>query len=351
MLMQEKILSVIIPMYNAQESIQNCLESVLVDERYMQCMEVLIINDGSTDRSESLVKEYTKRYPHYFYLISQKNGGHGSAINCGVKLCHGMFFKVLDADDCVIKKNLEKMIEILRALRNVDLVLTGYDICNSKKNTVESVLPLNRSVKECYYYAGMESILKKWWLYKRLFAFHGLMYRTEFYQKLGYILPQKVSYDDAFFSAVPASHAEKICVVNLTVYVYRIGTETQSTSGMNRVKKRKDLEQVLLKICRCRKEKSGLTKAGQEYLYRRLESYTADYFVTVFLRFSNRREGRAVARYFLETIRCTDICLYHRIKKKYLLLYVMNRLYMGERQFELLLALRKKLCGRHGVIK
>lgn len=402
---QKKILSIIIPMYNAQETIQKCLDSLLVKKQSMEHMEVLIINDGSEDRSEEIVRKYVRQYPDYFRLICQKNGGHGAAADCGLRLCRGKYFKILDADDRMVKRNLEKMAEVLFHIPDADLVLSGYAVYDDKTHTAEKFVPMclkmpqttnpaetmetaavmeaaeametaamigtAEAVETAAVMITMETVLKQWGRWKCLFAFHGLMYRTDFYRRLGYRLPRKVAYDDAFYSAVPASFAKKICAVNLVLYQYNTGNETQSTSLSNRVRRQCDLEHVLMEICRCtdgksahsrktvrggkftqdgkparsgkstRDEKAIRTAVGQEYLYRRLESYTTDYFVTAHLRMPDRQIGRAAAKDFYDKLKNIDLRLYRRIRKKYLLLYAMNRLYMDEKHFLVLLKYRK----------
>ena len=103
------LISVIIPAYNAQDFIQKALDSVLA-QSYSH-YEVLIVNDGSTDNTEALVKTY---HDPRVKLISQSNGGLSNARNTGIKNAKGNYLAFLDADDYWIAEKLEKQIEILR---------------------------------------------------------------------------------------------------------------------------------------------------------------------------------------------------------------------------------------------
>lgn len=76
----DKVLSVVVPTYNSENYLRTNLDSFCIDE-IMDCIEVLIINDGSTDKSLSIAMEYEEKYPDTFRVISKENGGHGSGID------------------------------------------------------------------------------------------------------------------------------------------------------------------------------------------------------------------------------------------------------------------------------
>ena len=85
---KEKVLTVVVPTYNAEKYLRDNLESFLI-KPIMDELEILIINDGSTDGSLDIAMEYVRQYPATFCVISKENGGHGSGINCGIKHAHG----------------------------------------------------------------------------------------------------------------------------------------------------------------------------------------------------------------------------------------------------------------------
>ena len=80
----DKILSIIVPTYNMEKYLQNCLDSLLLSEKQMQDYEVWIINDGSKDRSSEIAHSYELRYPDTFRVVDKNNGNYGSCINCGL---------------------------------------------------------------------------------------------------------------------------------------------------------------------------------------------------------------------------------------------------------------------------
>ena len=98
----EKILTITVPSYNVEKFLENTLDS-FVDERVLDAIEVLVVDDGSKDRTAEIGKGYEAKYPGTFRVISKENGGHGSTINRGIKEARGKYFKVVDGDDWVDK--------------------------------------------------------------------------------------------------------------------------------------------------------------------------------------------------------------------------------------------------------
>lgn len=94
----EKILTIIIPAYNMEKFLPYCLDSLLIESR-LEDVEVLVINDGSTDRTSAIAHEYEERLHGIVRVIDKNNGNYGSCINVGLKEAAGRYIKILDADD------------------------------------------------------------------------------------------------------------------------------------------------------------------------------------------------------------------------------------------------------------
>lgn len=116
-IMKNRMISVIIPAYNAEAYIEDCLQSVLSQENAE--FEVIIVNDGSTDHTGSLCREWSRRYKNIVY-IEQENQGQGSARNCGIRHAAGAWLVFLDADDELIPGALHKLQEMTK--QEVDIV-------------------------------------------------------------------------------------------------------------------------------------------------------------------------------------------------------------------------------------
>ena len=102
----EKVLTIAIPAYNASKFLPKCLQS-LVDSNELERMEVLVIDDGSKESQDEVVRPYIDRFPQSIQMIHKENGGHGSVINKAAEIATGKYLKILDADDWVVSKNMK----------------------------------------------------------------------------------------------------------------------------------------------------------------------------------------------------------------------------------------------------
>lgn len=104
----DKILTVVVCAYNMEEYIAGALESCVIKD--MDKLEVLIMNDGSTDKTREICERYCNEYPNVFILINKENSGWGSNVNLAVKKATGKYFRILDADDWFDKEELQKFV-------------------------------------------------------------------------------------------------------------------------------------------------------------------------------------------------------------------------------------------------
>ena len=105
-----KLLSIAIPSYNSENYMRNCIESLLPGGEEV---EIIIVNDGSKDGTAAIADEYAEKYPTIVKAIHQENGGHGEAVNAGLRAATGLYYKVVDSDDWV---NEEAYLKILKKL-------------------------------------------------------------------------------------------------------------------------------------------------------------------------------------------------------------------------------------------
>ena len=93
-----KVISFAIPCYNSAEYMENCVNHLL-KLNLNDDIEILIVDDGSKDNTLDIGKSLEKKNPEVVKTIHQENGGHGQAVNTGLKNAHGLYFKVVDSDD------------------------------------------------------------------------------------------------------------------------------------------------------------------------------------------------------------------------------------------------------------
>lgn len=104
------MLSIIIPAYNVENCISRCLDSIL-NQDYHISFEIIVVNDGSTDRTQEILESYEKNYPNLFRIISKANGGVPSARNAGMDIAQGEWIWLCDADDYVVANGLSYVID------------------------------------------------------------------------------------------------------------------------------------------------------------------------------------------------------------------------------------------------
>lgn len=321
----KKVLSIIIPMYNSYAYIEKCLDSLILDEMRMQLLEVIVVNDGSTDNCQALVQPYIMKYPDSIRLISQKNGGHGAAINSGVDVCSGMYFKVLDADDWFEPDTLSSLIDQMVHTDQADVILNSYQTYDIQTFETETFAAGEAKT------LSMQDVLDNWQIYKWLFSLHGIIYHTGFYRSLNWCLPEKVYYDDAFFYTVYASYADKITVLcDDVLYVYRVGDVNQSVSNKNRENRIAQLEVVLNSILETYVEQNRRSCYGQQYWLRKTVTAISDYYITSYLRFEDRKAGRLKAKQFTTKLKEDYPELFRLVRKKYWVLRIMGVLRMDD---------------------
>ena len=142
-----KILTVTIPCYNSQDYMKKCIESILPGG---EDVEILIVDDGSSDKTAEIADRYAARYPTIVKAIHQENGGHGEAVNTGIRNAAGIYFKVVDSDDWVdsqiLKEIVETLKELLKGPETVDMFISNfvYDKVGARRKKVmqyRSALP------------------------------------------------------------------------------------------------------------------------------------------------------------------------------------------------------------------
>lgn len=120
-MIENTLVSVIIPMYNAQNDILRCLTSVL-NQTYKN-LEVIVVNDGSKDNSVNLVNEFIRQHPKFeLKLINKPNGGVSSARNLGIKSATGKYIALLDADDEWLPEKLTQQLNVLMTYPEIDFI-------------------------------------------------------------------------------------------------------------------------------------------------------------------------------------------------------------------------------------
>ena len=223
----EKILSIIIPTYNMAALLPRCLDS-LTASGVLDDLDILVVNDGSTDSSRAVAYSYAERYPQSIKVVDKKNGNYGSTINAALPLAVGEYVKVQDSDDWFDSQALAKYVAELKSLeQEVDVSVTHFLMIHEGGRT-ETVKYQNYG-REPYTYGkvyNLDKVLGDGFI--RYFLMHSLTYRTQLLRDHGYRQTEGISYTDIQWSSYPFFWAGSIVFHDLVVYRYNMDREGQT---------------------------------------------------------------------------------------------------------------------------
>lgn len=308
-----KLLSVVIPCYNSQSYMRNCIESLLPGR---EDVELLIVNDGSVDQTAEIADDYARRYPTIVRAIHQPNGGHGEAVNTGIRNATGMYFKVVDSDDWVDIRAYMEILQTLRQFRvnstSVDLLVSNfvYEKEGSKYKKImkyDDVLPEN----VVFNWDNIKNFGKSQYL-----MMHSIMYRTQLLKNSGLDLPNHTFYVDNLYVYQPLPLVEKIYYLNVDFYRYFIGREDQSVNErvmINRIDQQIKVNKLMIDNVDL---KSIENMKLHRYMLHQLGIVTV--ISSIFLIRSGTRENLKKKRELMKYIRNKDRELYHKIRYGFL---------------------------------
>lgn len=223
----EKQISIIIPTYNMEKYISKCLDSLIIPE--FDQIEVLVVNDGSKDRSSEIAHSYAERYPDSIRVIDKENGNYGSCINTALPLATGRYVKILDADDTFDKTGFSELVSRLRDL-DVDVVFTHCEVIDDQSRT----LSVSGKYKNNQYNHIYNEINSR--LYGAYTLMHWITYNIRIFKRFEYFQPVGISYTDTIWAFIPIIFCNTGIFLDLIVYKYLFGREGQTMNPKNMAK-------------------------------------------------------------------------------------------------------------------
>jgi glycosyltransferase involved in cell wall biosynthesis len=203
------LFSIYVPVYNSENYIQECIESVLVQT--YQDFEVIIINDGSTDGTTSILEKY--KNDNRIKIINKTNGGIGSASNAGIRVAKGEYIIQLDSDDTLIPTALEELVVYFKKNPSVECIYSKHNLIDEKGKYIgEGWSPL--------YFNRYENLIGMCVPHLRSFR-RSLYYRTTGFNE---IYTNAIDYD--FF--LKLSDLTEIKFIDKFLYNYRVHSNQTS---------------------------------------------------------------------------------------------------------------------------
>ena len=193
-------------------------------------IEIIIVNDGSTDDTLKIAKSYEKKYGELIKVIDKENGGHGSGVNAGLKVATGKYFKVVDSDDWVDAASLKEVIKTLKKI-DVDMMIVNYvyeKFGEQKEINYKNTLPENEIFT-------WDSVGK--FKISKYLLMHSVIYKTSILKKIKLQLPEHTFYVDNIFVYYPLPSIKTMYYLNVPFYRYYIGREDQSVNERVMIKR------------------------------------------------------------------------------------------------------------------
>lgn len=235
-----KKVSVIIPVYNVENYLRKCLDSLV--NQTLKDIEIIVVNDGTLDNSQEIIDEYVKKYPKKVVSIIQENGGQGAARNTGLLHAKGEYIGYVDSDDYVEENMYEELYKKAKE-EDSDIVICG-----------------NNVVKENYELFSKEDVDKEFLLGKM--AVWNKIYKKNIIVDNKIQFRSKVWYEDLDFTMKVYFSSKKISYVDKPLYNYLL--REGSTMNNNNIKRNLELIEAFDSLIDYCKDKKIYNKAKDE---------------------------------------------------------------------------------------
>lgn len=264
-----KLISFAVPCYNSASYMNRCIDSLLTGG---EKIEIIIVNDGSTDNTASIADEYKEKYPNIIKVIHKENGGHGSGIMAGLAAAEGLYYKVVDSDDWANEESLQKILSLIEEFQArkdlLDLIVCNYVYEHEERDThtvhYRGIFP--RGKKFTWDECGVFDIT-------RYMIMHSVFYRTELVKNCELDIPLHTFYVDNIYLYYPLPLIKSIYYCDTDFYRYFIGRSDQSVNEAVMIK-RVD-QQILVSKLILEKHDLAAIKKDSPKLYRYMLLYAS----------------------------------------------------------------------------
>lgn len=306
-----KLLSVAIPCYNSAEYMENCVNSLL---KGGENMEIIIVDDGSVkDNTAEIADRLAAEHPTIIKAVHQENGGHGEAVNTGLKNATGIYFKVVDSDDWVDEKALDAVLKTLRYMvdnnKDLDMLLSNF-VYEKQGVKKKAVMQYRNAIKPKHITSWNGNIKIGITQY---ILMHSVIYRTQLLRDCGLVLPKHTFYVDNLYVFQPLPHVKKICYIDVDFYRYFIGRDDQSVNETVMIGR---IDQHI-RVAKLMTEEFLKTKIESKKLYKYMLQYLSMMYciASIMLIRANDDDKLKDKEELWQWLKDTDEALYKKIRR------------------------------------
>lgn len=235
----DTVLSVIVAAYNIESTIDRIFDHIL-QCKHLDQIEVIVVNDGSKDKTQERAESYVRQYPDWVSVIDKPNGGHGSALSAGFKVARGKYCRPLDGDDWLDSTGLDSLIEVLQS-STADMVVSDVETLNidtQKSHITPSPLTPHQpqTVQDIVSIEPMP-------------GYHATVFATSILKNIPE-LDHHCFYVDNEYNTYPLFEVKEVYYIPGVVYVHTVGNEEQSTSLQSLMRNESNLRTVFFSLMR-----------------------------------------------------------------------------------------------------
>ena len=303
---QEKaLLTIIVPAYNVEAYIEECLNSLV--NQTVRNHKIIIVNDGSTDKTEEKCLKYKEEYEELITYVYQDNKGLGGARNTGMQYVDTPYLTFLDSDDWFNSTDFVKFVNRLKS-EDADLVVCDYRKEHTYNSKSEYFVYKNLEDRKCYCFDDIDLKI----LEGEYFVMATSTYKTEILRTSGLKMLEKTFYVDMQYNVVPMTKVETFTYYHLDIYRYFIGRDDQSVNEkvmISRIDQQINVNKIMV-------DEFDLWKIPnrklRHYMFNYLEIITV--ISTIMLIRSGTEENLLKKRELWKYIKDHDIRLFHHLR-------------------------------------
>lgn len=307
----EKLITFAVPCYNSRAYMRKCIESLINGGG--EEIEIIIVNDGSTDDTGAIADGYAADYPEVVRAVHKPNGGHGSGVNKGLELARGLYFKVVDSDDWADEEALKSLLRNIRERKEEnalpDLYITNFVYDHACYGTHVSRYTKKFAADKT---VGWDKV--KRFRFSHMLLMHALTYKTQVLRDCGIKLPEHTFYVDNIFAYQPLPYAKTVRYLDIDLYHYYIGRSDQSVNVKNIVRRYSQQINVMLVMIEAYgwREIKKMPKGLKRYMWHALQAIMMN---TIFFTCAEYSEERKCAlKEMWRRVKQADKKLYRKLR-------------------------------------
>ncbi|MCI8290692.1 MAG: glycosyltransferase [Clostridia bacterium] len=259
--------SVIVPVYNVEKYLAKCLESII--NQTNQDFELIVVNDGTKDNSQSIIDEYVGKYPSKIKSFIKENGGLSDARNFGVERANGEYIVFVDSDDFINERLLEKLDEEIKKYDYLDVI--GYNFVDMNEKYEQITVTARPKKSNINGQEAISSLI----LDKQYFEpAWGFAYNLKYWKENNFKYIKGLYHEDFALTPLVILKANKVSFIDFDGYYYII-TQNSITRNSD-IEKEKRLAEDLLKGYDCLKEELEKANISDKNVIDLFMSYIAN---------------------------------------------------------------------------